>query len=136
MTKGEMGMPTETSSPEARKRNRIYDLAERTARFGEMIVRFAGKVPKTPVTSPLITQLVRAGTSPGANYGEADEAVSKKDFRHSIATCKKEAREAKHWLRMIAVSAPELKEEARAIWQEANELHLIFATIHRNTASG
>ena len=67
-----------------------------------------------------------SGTSMGSNYCEADDAESSKDFIHKIGICKKEARETKHWLRMIAVAVPELKEEARVLWQEAKELHLIF----------
>jgi four helix bundle protein len=79
----------------------------------------------------LISQLVRAGTSVGANYCEADDAVSKKEFRYKIGICKKEARESKHWLRMIATAEPTLAEKARELWREAKELHLIFATIYR-----
>ena len=63
--------------------------------------------------SRLISQLVGAGTSVGANYVEADDAVSKKEFLKSIGTCQKEARETKHFLRMAARAVPELKPEAR-----------------------
>ena len=108
-----------------------YDLEERTARFGEAIIAFAKKVPRNVVTIPLIGQLVRAGTSVGSNYCEADDAVSKKEFRLKIGTCKKEARESKHWLRMIAAAEEMMKDAARPLWQEAKELHLIFATIYR-----
>ena len=83
------------------------------------------------MTLSLISQLVRSGTSVGANYCEADDAVSKKDFRNKIGTCKKEARETKYWLRMIGGAEPDMKEEARVLWQEAKELHLIFASILR-----
>src|SRR5438105_4136184 len=87
------------------KRNeRPFDLSERTASFGEAVIAFSKRVPKNVVTLPLISQLVKSGTSIGANYGEADEAVSKKDFRCKIGTCKKEARETKHWLRMIVAA--------------------------------
>jgi four helix bundle protein len=108
-----------------------FDLEERTACFGESVIAFAKKVPRNPVTLSLISQLVRSGTSVGANYCEADDAVSKKDFRNKIATCKKEARETKYWLRMIAGAESEMKEEGRVLWQEAKELHLIFASILR-----
>ena len=67
----------------------------------------------------------------GANYCEADDAESKKDFQHKIGISKKEAREAKHWLRMIVVAVPEFKAEARILWQEAKELNLIFNAIVR-----
>lgn len=108
-----------------------FDLEERTARFGEDIIVFAKRIPRGPVTDPLISQLVRAGTSVGANYCEADDAVSRKEFKHKIGTCKKEARETKLWLRLVAKAAPELKEDARKLWHEAKELHLIFAAIYR-----
>ena len=106
-----------------------YNLEERTAKLGEEIIKFAKKISKNAITSPLITQLIKAGTSIGANYCEADDAESKKDFQHKIGICKKEARETKHWLKMIAVSNPELKKEARRLWTEAKELNLIFNAI-------
>jgi four helix bundle protein len=95
------------------EKNRVYDLEERTARFGEAIIDFAKKVPVGPLTQRIINQLVGAGTSVGANYDEADDAVSKKEFLKCIGTCKKEARESKHFLRMAARAVPELKSEAR-----------------------
>ena len=84
------------------------------------------------MTVPVISQIVRAGTSVGANYVEADDAHSKKEFLMKIATCKKEAKECKHWLRMIVTAEPQTKEAARCLWQEAKELQLIFAAIYRN----
>jgi four helix bundle protein len=114
-------------------KNTDYDLAERTAVFGEEIIEFCLAVPINPVTAPVTNQLVRAGTSIGANYCEADDAESKKDFRHKIALCRKEARETKYWLRMIAKAVPGQKITARPLWTGAKELHLIFATIVRTT---
>ena len=110
-----------------------YDLEERTANFGENIIKFAKKIPENSVTKPLIPQLVKAGTSVGANYCEADDAESRKDFNHKIGICKKESRETKYWLRMIVVAIPELKEEARKLWIEAKELNLIFNAIIRSS---
>ena len=112
--------------------NRAYDLEERTARFGEAIIDFAKGMPQNAVTNRIISQLVGAGTSVDANYAEADDAVSKKDFLKSIGTCKKEAREVKHFLRMAVRALPELKPQARGLWMEVEELHLIFSTIWRN----
>ncbi len=106
-----------------------YDLEERTAKFGEDIIEFAKKIPRNPITLPLITQLIKAGTSVGANYNEADCAESKKDFEHKIGICNKESKESKFWLRMIAKAVPELKEEAKILWKESNELNLIFSSI-------
>jgi len=111
--------------------NKPYDLEERTAKFGEDVIRFCRKIARSPVADPLINQLVKAGTSVGANYCEADDAESKEDFRHKIGICKKESRESKHFVRMIAVAIPSLKEEAGPLWQEAKELNLIFNKIYR-----
>ena len=108
-----------------------YDPAERTARFGEAVIDFATIIPRTAVTRRLIDQLVGCGTSVGANYCEADGAVSKKEFRLRCGTCKKEARETKYFLRMVVRAMPELKPQARPLWQEAKELPLIFAKIWR-----
>src|SRR5262245_48818719 len=90
-----------------------FDLEERTGTFGDAVIDFAKRVPVNLVTQPLIPQLVDAGTSIGANYCEADDAGSKREFRYRISLCKRESRETKHWLRMIARAAPELKTEAR-----------------------
>ena len=117
-------------SPESGNR---FDLEERTGTFGERIVAFAKSIPVTPFTSPLIRQLVDSGTSVGANYCEADDAGSRKEFRYRISLCKRESRETKHWLRMIVAAEPNLKAEARLLWQEAKELNLIFSAIHRKT---
>lgn len=108
-----------------------YDLEERTAKFGEDVIRFCKMIPQNTITSPLINQLIKCGTSVGANYCEADDAESGQDFKHKIGICKKETRESKHFLRMVAVAVSNLKEEARVIWQEAKELNLIFNSIYR-----
>jgi len=109
----------------------VYDLEERTARFGEAVIDFA-KIPQSAVTNRIVNQLVGAGTSVGANYVEADDAVSKKEFLKSVGTCNRETREAKHFLRMSVRAVPELKPEARKLWMEARELHLIFSKIWRS----
>jgi four helix bundle protein len=108
---------------------RVYDLEERTALFGEAIIEFAKTIPQNPVNNRIITQLVGAGTSVGANYLEADDAISK---LKNIGTCKKEVREVKHFLRMAVRAVPEVKPKARSLWLEARELHLIFSKIWRS----
>src|SRR2546430_9204918 len=109
----------------------VYDLEERTARFGEAIVRFAKKIPQNPVNNRLIEQLVGAGTSVGANYCEADEAVSRKDFRHKIGTCRKEAKEAKFFLRMVATAEPGLRPAPRTLSTAATAPPSTFSSIPR-----
>lgn len=123
-------MTNQSQIPNSKK----FDLEERTAKFGENVINFCKKIPKSEINSPLINQLVRAGTSIGANYCEADDAESRLDFKHKVGICKKESRETKYWLRMIATSIPELKNEAKILWQEAKELNLIFNAIIRSTS--
>ena len=106
-----------------------YDLEERTARFGEEIIEFLKKIKPTIINQSLIKQLVRSATSVGANYMEANGASSKRDFKNKIHLCKKEAKETMHWLRMISKTNPELKEKARILWQEIQELSMIFNKI-------
>jgi len=108
-----------------------FDLEERPAKFGEAIVKFSKNIPRDPTNNRLIDQLVGCGTSVGANYCEANEGVSKRDFRHPISRCVKEAKETKHFLRMVIASEPQLAEQARPLYREANELLLIFAKMYR-----
>src|SRR5215813_2847116 len=90
-----------------------FDLEERTAKFGETIIKFCKSLQQDAISASLIGQLVRCGTSIGANYGEANDA------------------ESKNWLRMLAVAIPECKPDGRKLWQEAKELNLIFSSILR-----
>ena len=108
---------------------KAFDLEERTSMFGETIIVFVKTLPKDLVNIELIKQIVRSGTSVDANYMEADAAESKKDFRHKIALCKKESKETKHWLRMIAKANPEKKNECKKLWKESQELTRIFSSI-------
>jgi len=110
-----------------------YDLEERTALFGESVIEFCLTLSLNPIASPLITQFVKSATSIGANYGEADEAESKSDFRHKIAICRKESKETKHWCRLMAKACASQARHLRTLWKEAHELHLIFCKIIRTT---
>ena len=109
--------------------NNKYDLEERTAKFGEQIVVFCKSLQQDIISKPIINQIIRSGTSVGANYMEANGASSRKDFRNKIYICKKEAQETKHWLRMIAQCSPEKKEDTVRLWKECQELSLIFGKI-------
>ncbi|PIZ00406.1 four helix bundle protein [bacterium (Candidatus Howlettbacteria) CG_4_10_14_0_8_um_filter_40_9] len=123
-------METKDNNQELEKK---YDLEERTAKFGDAIIEFAKKILKNAITLPIITQLVKAGTSMGANYNEADNAESRADFKHKISICRKESRESKYWLERVFTVAPELKEEGKRIAREATELNLIFNAIVNTT---
>jgi len=110
-----------------------YDLEERTAKFGENIILFCKTLKVNTINKPMINQIIRSATSIGANYMEANQASSRKDFKNKIRICLKEANETKHWLRMLSVSDPDKKEVCRKHWSEAHELVLIFAKIIKNT---
>ena len=130
------GITTEASTPFAMHEDRppaVYDLEERTSLFGEQIILFAKRIPWSPVNNRLVDQLVGAGTSVGANYCEADDGISRADFKHRISICRKESRETKFFLRMVSTAEPSLKPEARELWKEAHALHLIFSRIWRST---
>lgn len=118
-----------TNKAENPNDKKVYDLEERTALFGENVIDFVKTLPQDRVNNELISQIIRSSTSIGANYMEADGAESKKDFRHKIAICKKESKETKHWLRMIARANPGKKDHCRKLWNEAQELTLIFSSI-------
>jgi four helix bundle protein len=126
MTNNKAQMSNEVQNPNSKKR---YNLEERTAQFGEAIIELVKTFPQNPINSPLVSQIVRAGTSIGANYMEADGAQSKKDFQHKISICRKESKETKHWLRMIAKANPGRRDECQKLSREAQELTLIFSSI-------
>lgn len=114
--------------------NKQYDLEERTTQFSERLIDLCKKIQKNSVTIPIIDQLIRAGTSIGANYCEANGASSKKDFKNKIFLCKKESKETKYWLRLLARATSELAEECRILWKEAQEFTMIFSKIATNTS--
>ena len=86
-----------------------YDLEKRTLDFAKRIVQFCKKLPKNTINTELIRQLIRAGCSIGANYIEANESLSKKDFFYRIKICRKEAKESKYWLEIIISANFEFK---------------------------
>lgn len=118
-----------------KSKNPKYDLDERTSRFAEQIIDFCKSIRQDLITKPIISQLVRAGTSIGANYSEADEAGSKKDFINKMTIAKKEIKETRYWLRIMAYTLPETKDKIQPLSRESQELNLIFATIVRNAKS-
>jgi four helix bundle protein len=113
------------------KKPKPYDLCERCAQFGEAVIAFGKTIPVNVITSPLITQLIKAATSVGANFEEADDGESIRDFHHKVGICRKESRETKFFLRMIAAAVPALRDQAAELYQEAKELNLIFGSMRR-----
>jgi four helix bundle protein len=110
--------------------NKKYDLEERTAVFAERVRNFCLKLPKNPANDQYIPQLIRAGSSPGANYIEANESIGDKDFKMKIKTCRRESKESGYWLRLVITDGShEMETERAALRQEAKEFVLIFTSI-------
>lgn len=109
--------------------NKKYDLTRRTTRFGEDVIVLCKSIQIDVINKPIINQLIRSGTSMGANYCEATNGSSKKDFRNKIFICKKESQETKHWLQLLAKCNPEKKDEIIKLWKECQELLMIFQKI-------
>ena len=112
-----------------------YDLEKRTSAFSKDIITLAKKIPRSLVNNPLVSQLVRSGTSIGANYCEADCAESRKDFEHKIGICKKESKETIYWLDLILHAEPYFEQDIKPLLKEVTELKLIFIAIVRKSKS-
>lgn len=110
-----------------------FDLEERCLSFSEHVIDFVKLLPQNSITSPITSQLIRSATSIGANYCEANDAESKKDFKHKIGIARKESHETKYWLRVIVRAVSSSEVDAKVLWQEAKELNLIFSAIVRST---
>ena len=106
-----------------------YDLEKRTLEFGKRIIKLCQTLPKNIVNIELIKQLVKAGTSIGANYREANGAESKKDFTHKIRISLKEAKETRYWLELVTEANMEFKKRIELLLQESLELIKIFSSI-------
>ncbi len=81
--------------------NRIFGLEERTTVFAEKVRDFCLQLPKNAANLQYVPQLIRSGSSPGANYIEANESIGDKDFKMKIKTCRRESKESAYWLRLV-----------------------------------
>jgi four helix bundle protein len=108
---------------------KLYDLEDRTLEFGKRIIRLTKALPKNTINFNLIDQLVRSGTSMGANYREANETETKKDFCFRMRICRKEGKETIYWLNLVIEANPEFAARIKPLLQETIELVKIFAAI-------
>lgn len=108
-----------------------FDIRERTFQFAAHIVRLVGSLPRSVEARELGRQLLRSGTSIGANVEEADAAESKRDFIHKMSIARKEARETSYWLRLLRVAWQET-DQIVSLWDEAEQLIHILSAIIRN----
>ena len=109
--------------------NKSAQFEQRLLNFSEDVIEICKLIKGTTITRPIISQFIRSGTSIGANYCEANNASSKKDFRNKICICKKEAQETKYWLKLLLRTDPNLKEKIDQLHQECHEYSLIFQKI-------
>ena len=105
------------------------NLEKRTKDFSKDLIVLCRRIKINTLNSNIISQLLRSGTSVGANYHEANAASSKNDFRNKIHICRKEIQETKYWLDLLGEASPEHKEMLNKICKEAHELTLIFNKI-------
>ena len=111
-------------------------LEHRTSKFGESIIKLCQKVKANNISNPITNQLVRSGTSIGANYMEANNASSRKDFTNKIFICKKESEETKYWLKMLLSCCPVEKELIDDLYDECHQLTMIFQKIVSTIRNG
>ena len=114
-------------------KNAEKDLAERTKNFARRIIRLYVALPREAVGQVLGKQALRAGTSIGANYREADRARSKAEFISKIGDCLKEADETLYWLELRSDEKVVVAGRLAPLIQEANELVSMFVTISRHS---
>jgi four helix bundle protein len=111
------------------KNPKKYDLEDRTLEFGKKIIGLVKLLPRSTINITLGSQLARSGTSLGANYREANETETKKDFSFRIRICRKEGKETIYWLQLLEEANPLLKTQIAPLLQETTELVKIFAAI-------
>jgi four helix bundle protein len=110
-----------------------YDLEERTERFAKDVRQYCKSIKVTIINADDIKQVLRSSGSMCANYIEANEGLSKKDFINRIKICRKESKETRYWFNVMLVEQEELKKERDRLFQEATELMKIFAAILRKS---
>lgn len=125
---------TETIAGKKSQTSRQYDLEDRTFEFAKKVREFIKRLPRTIANLEDEKQLVRASGSVGANYIEANESLSKKDFVLRIRICRKEAKESRYWLRLLDLGeSVDLEEDRNGLIREAAELTNIFGSILRKS---
>lgn len=112
-----------------KRQNRPYNLEERTLEFAKGIIRLCKKLPRNIINMKLIGQLIDASSSIGANYREANEKLSKKDFTYRMKITRKECKESSYWLELLKEANRKFKEEVDGFIGKSQELRSIFTSI-------
>jgi four helix bundle protein len=108
-----------------------YNLEERTEKFAREVIQLCKELPKNTVNIELVSQVIRSSGSVGANYIEANESLSRKDFFNRIKICRKEAKESRYWLKLISSANSNVENKMNSLIQESTELMNIFGAIVR-----
>ena len=117
----------------SRSKQKVFDIRERSFQFGVSIVHFVRNFPRGIAEIAISNQLIRSGTSVGANIEESQNSPTKKDFIHGLTIALKEARETEYWLRIVSETKLNDNSETVALLTEANELVRILTTIIKKT---
>ncbi len=106
-----------------------YDLEERTLKFAKNCIDICKKVEKNIINNELVKQLIRASCSIGANYREANDTITKRDFLHKAGICRREAKESKYWLELFLHANTNLNKELEQLIDESLQFARIFASM-------
>jgi len=106
-----------------------FDLEQRTLSFAKDVIRVCKQLPQSVINREIVGQLVRSSGSVGANYREANDALSKKDFTYRIKIVRKEAKETCYWLELLLEANPEYRADIDRLFNESVELKKIFSAI-------
>ncbi|MFA6295902.1 MAG: four helix bundle protein [Patescibacteria group bacterium] len=115
--------------PEQNKTNKLYNLEDRTLEFSKRVANMCNALPKNYINIVYINQILRSGSSIGANYIEANESLGKKDFKMKVRIARKEAKETTYWLNLIIDANPEFRKRIEPLLQESIEIRNILSTI-------
>ena len=110
-------------------KNKPYDLEKRTLEFAKDVIRLCKSLPKNIISTKIISQVVRSSGSVGANYREANEKLSKKDFIHRMRIARKECKETSYWLELLKEIGEDFMDDINACMKESQELRSIFTAI-------
>jgi len=119
----------------SKSQTKQYDLEERVTIFSENLITFCKTLNISIISKSLIDQLMRSGTSIGANYMEANACNSRKDFINKVTIARKESKETLYWLRLLSIQFPDKKDKLRVLWKETHELSLILGGILKSSKS-
>lgn len=134
MTKKQAPSNKQIKRNKSQTSNKVFDLEKRTLDFSRNVIRLCRLLPKEAINFKLIDQLIRAATSIGANYREANDALSKKDFIHRLKISRREAKETVYWLELVLEANPGFNKEIFILLKESKELrNILSAIINKST---